>query len=49
MRVYSINWNDGTEWQIAKDVEGSGYGLIQGTIPSFVWRDWENHKKSKSG
>jgi hypothetical protein len=30
-------------------VEGSGRGLIQGTIPEFVWRDWGKSRKTQSG
>jgi hypothetical protein len=30
-----------------KDVEGSAYGLIWGTILTFIWRDWERGKEKK--
>jgi hypothetical protein len=28
------------EWWSRKDLEGSDYGLIWGTVPAFAWRDW---------
>jgi hypothetical protein len=31
-----------SESWIGKDVEGSGRGLMWGTIPEFTWKDWKN-------
>lgn len=29
------------EWLTGKDMEGNGPGLIWGTIPALVFRDWD--------
>jgi hypothetical protein len=33
------------EWRIGKDVEGSGPGLIKGSILAVAWRDWGKPQK----
>jgi hypothetical protein len=33
-------------WLIGKDMEGSGRGLIWGTIVAFAWRDWGKPSKT---
>jgi hypothetical protein len=37
-----------SEW-IGKDVEGTGRGLIKGTIPAFGWSDWGRPRETQSG
>jgi hypothetical protein len=38
------------KYWIGKDVEGSGSGLFDGTIPAFAWRKRETpQKKTQSG
>jgi hypothetical protein len=29
------------EYRIGKDVEGTGRGLVEGTVPTFAWKDPE--------
>jgi hypothetical protein len=33
------------ECWIGKDTEGSGHGLILGTIPAYAWRNWRKPRK----
>jgi hypothetical protein len=37
----SVEWLDGTEYWIGKDVEGRSCGLIWGINQWFAWRDWK--------
>jgi hypothetical protein len=34
-----------SEWQVGKDLEESGHGLIFGTTLAFAWRNWQKPQK----
>jgi len=34
-------WEDDHERQVGKDLDGGNCGLVQGTVLTFTWKDWE--------
>jgi hypothetical protein len=42
-------WLDSSEWWIGENMEGSGSGLIWGTVSEFAWSDWGKQRKPQSG
>jgi hypothetical protein len=41
-RLSNVVWESGCEWWTGKEVEWGDHGMINGTVPTFVWKTVEN-------